>query len=544
MAVATVRSQTNLAAANRTTTDDCVFAKPSGLTVGDLMYCAIMVSTGTITPPSGWTSINAVDGGGSARMEAWYKIADSSDVAATNFTFELSATADCGGCLLRIDGHDPVNPITISSAGYNGNSSKPTFSFGGSVSITPNANSLILFAAGGFSVGTNPNLANYGMTTSNPFWTEAYDSGITDFVFGLAYAFRPENTATTGFQCKLTNGDATNGWRGVFCAVTPAGTTAKVWTLLVGGGGGGGMGSTRQGGGGGGGGVIDVPALPITAGAYPITVSGTAAGATSTAANGTSGGSSTAFGLTAGGGGGGASGSNVGGSSGSVNGCGGGGAGGANGQDTGGGGGYYGPPTGGTVFMDAGSGPGGNGKGATTTSSRAGGGGGGCANASLDQGTPGGNAGTTNGGIGGAGLASSISGSSVKYGGGGGGGGTTGGTAADGGAGGSNGAGSNGPANRGAGGGGANSTGPGGDGSAGVVIIAYKTDGSDGVSTASTGGTITTSGAYTIHTFTSDGTFTAVLVSEVKTVMGLAKASVKTVDDLAIASVKSIDGLA
>ena len=41
----------------------------------------------------------------------------------------------------------------------------------------------------------------------------------------------------------------------------------------------------------------------------------------------------------------------------------------------------------------------------------------------------------------------------------------------------------------------------GGKGGSGIVIVAYKTDGSMGVSTASTGGTVTTSGAYTLHTF-------------------------------------------
>jgi hypothetical protein len=42
------------------------------------------------------------------------------------------------------------------------------------------------------------------------------------------------------------------------------------------------------------------------------------------------------------------------------------------------------------------------------------------------------------------------------------------------------------------------------------VIIRYQTDGTDGISPSSTGGTKTTSGAYTIHTFTSNGTFTVV----------------------------------
>ena len=48
------------------------------------------------------------------------------------------------------------------------------------------------------------------------------------------------------------------------------------------------------------------------------------------------------------------------------------------------------------------------------------------------------------------------------------------------------------------------------DGASWVVIIAYKTDGSDGIKNTSTGGTITTSGLYTIHTFTTSGTFVAV----------------------------------
>lgn len=43
-----------------------------------------------------------------------------------------------------------------------------------------------------------------------------------------------------------------------------------------------------------------------------------------------------------------------------------------------------------------------------------------------------------------------------------------------------------------------------------VVIISYLTDGSGGLTTASTWGTITTSWSYTLHTFTASGTFTAI----------------------------------
>jgi len=70
----------------------------------------------------------------------------------------------------------------------------------------------------------------------------------------------------------------------------------------------------------------------------------------------------------------------------------------------------------------------------------------------------------------------------------------------------------NGAANKGEGGMGAWNTGDvaGGDGGSGVVIISYATNGDDGISPDSTGGTKTTSGDQTIHTFTSDGTFVAV----------------------------------
>ncbi len=53
----------------------------------------------------------------------------------------------------------------------------------------------------------------------------------------------------------------------------------------------------------------------------------------------------------------------------------------------------------------------------------------------------------------------------------------------------------------------------GGNGGSGVVIIAFPTDGSTGVSTSSTGGTITTVSGNQIHTFTTSGTWTMVAFS-------------------------------
>ena len=116
--------------------------------------------------------------------------------------------------------------------------------------------------------------------------------------------------------------------------------------------------------------------------------------------------------------------------------------------------------------------------------------------------------GTTAGFDGGAGIASSITGTSVKRGGGGGG--SDGGNSGDddhgftyGGGKGGAGAGTAGLANTGGGGG---SSDNGHEGGSGVVIIRYTTS-SFGTCT---GGTITTTGSDTVHTFNSSGTFTVV----------------------------------
>jgi len=259
----------------------------------------------------------------------------------------------------------------------------------------------------------------------------------------------------------------------------------KVEYLIVGGGGGGG----KLGGGGGAGGYLTGNLGSLTAGAIAVTVGTGGAGSTSRGVRGENGTNSVFSSITAAGGGGGGS------TSPNITGLNGG---------SGGGGGTV---TGGTGGVASPSGQGNNGG---NTGGNAIGGGGGGAGAVGQDGT----FSTNLGGAGGAGLSNDISGTSVFYAGGGGGCGA--GNAAGGNGGG--GAGSNGnanatsgTANTGGGGGGSRDLGTlggnGGNGGSGIVIIRYKTDGSDGVSNSSTGGTKTTSGAYTIHTFTSSGTF-------------------------------------
>lgn len=262
----------------------------------------------------------------------------------------------------------------------------------------------------------------------------------------------------------------------------------NVKALVVAGGGGGGTGwnlaGGMGGGGGGAGGYLYESSHTVTAQSYSITVGAKGVGQNMNI--GTNGGDSVFHSMTAkGGSGGGFFTTPL-----------------ANQGSGGGGGGWqYGVANGGTAT----SGQGNNGGNAPAAANSGGGGGGGA-------GSVGGNGSGSTGGNGGNGTANSISGTSVTYAGGGGGGGSTGGTGgAGGGANGSSGVANNATGyGSGGGGGGSSAANTGGSGSDGIVIISYKTDGSDGVSSTSTGGTKTTSGAYTIHTFTVSGTFTAV----------------------------------
>lgn len=360
-----------------------------------------------------------------------------------------------------------------------------------------------------FNTGTNPSSGTWYMFSVTydgstlKTYINASETSSTSFTNAAGYGAATTSSSVLGpdggvssqpknaiideygfWNVKLTADEVSNLYNGGAGNAYPF-TVGTVNVLAVAGGGGGGF---NAGGGGGGGEVKSNTAFTVTPQAYTVTVGnggakGTSAGLTS------NGGSSVFDTITA-----------LGGGRGSVfitphNGATGG---------PGGGGDYTGTGA-------AATGSGGAGSGGTNSAPYSGGGGGGATGAA-------GASSASVGGAGGAGTASSISGASVTYGGGGGGG--SGGTGGAGGTGGGGaGAGSatgadgfSGTNGLGGGGGGGNTTttANGGPGGSGVVIIAYKTDGSDGVSTSSTGGTITTSGANTIHTFTTSGTWTMV----------------------------------
>jgi hypothetical protein len=220
MAVAVQSSQsTPFASAN-----SVVITKPSGVVVGDLLIAQIVIEGGngvSVTPPSGWNAITQVNNGGEIGVAVFWKIATSTEVAASNFTFTLSTTVRTAGGMVRIDGHSSGIPIWTSLGASVTNSATPSFAN----SITPAvANSLIMMFVGASDTNGSAT-ASYAIATSNPSWTEVWDQATVNgsgFSMGAAYGLRSQVTATGNSSCAFAGGDGNTDSACLLLAVPPS----------------------------------------------------------------------------------------------------------------------------------------------------------------------------------------------------------------------------------------------------------------------------------------------------------------------------------
>ncbi len=192
-------------------------SKPTGLAVGELMVAHLAQAIGGSTncddwdTPSGWTSLittaNSVNSNSSAGIHVFYKIADSGDVATSEFFFTPEVTAGgLAGAIYRISGANTTGISAVS--GTASNTTSPIFSN----SVTPSdANSLLLFLLSNSDAGnTVGSVTGYSIGTDNPTWTEQYDivgdlSGDDRGIMSGASAIRSQATATGNSTCAITN---------------------------------------------------------------------------------------------------------------------------------------------------------------------------------------------------------------------------------------------------------------------------------------------------------------------------------------------------
>lgn len=186
-----------------------VIAKPSSLAVGDLMVASLVVGgTGTVTLHAGWTLAQTTAGSG-CRTEIQYKIADSGDVSASNFTFTTSS-GNIAGSIIRVTGFNSTTPLDLTGTGTYNSSSTTTISF--ATNLTPSFDGSLLVMA---LIGRNGNdgggttTSSYTISGTNPTWTEtldsAIDAGTDDPVSSSAYAIQTTAANFTSFGATLSN---------------------------------------------------------------------------------------------------------------------------------------------------------------------------------------------------------------------------------------------------------------------------------------------------------------------------------------------------
>lgn len=109
---ATPEVETSTAAAKSTGTS-IVVTKPTGVAVGDLLVAVVASNAKAVTPPAGWTSGTSMTTG-TVYLYQWYRVATSTDVSASNYTFSL-ASGDVAASMLRISGQNTRVPLIAGS---------------------------------------------------------------------------------------------------------------------------------------------------------------------------------------------------------------------------------------------------------------------------------------------------------------------------------------------------------------------------------------------------------------------------------------------
>ena len=173
--------------------------KPTGLALGDFMVAGLTVSGNTnpvLSAPAGWDLLNTKTiKANQARTSIFTKVAEASDVSATNFSFGGS-TAGTGfvvvGFVMRISDYG------IQSGFVTADGDNTTLSTGDMTPTRSNNLMVIITASASASDVSPPTSSGYELDANNPTWTERADVGLNNTDMGtiaVATATRPEATA-------------------------------------------------------------------------------------------------------------------------------------------------------------------------------------------------------------------------------------------------------------------------------------------------------------------------------------------------------------
>lgn len=209
-------------------TSNVTVTKPTGLAVGDLM---IAVAIEISTTQTGWTLIESETT--TYDILVFSKVADSADVAASDFTF--TSGVQSAATIYRIDGQASASNYLADNQSVHQAPADASNTQDFTVSLAPVvADSIILVGAiCGFTIAVSESISGYSLVgQTNPTWTEAYEklNSADDWVFTSAYATLSTNVEITELSYSVNQIDDIESSKIAAVVLTPtvdaSGTTA------------------------------------------------------------------------------------------------------------------------------------------------------------------------------------------------------------------------------------------------------------------------------------------------------------------------------
>ena len=236
-----VESVSAVATATSTT---LTITKPTGVEVGDLLVAVLTshdaeagANDGTWSTLATWTSaIGALYGGNLFGMSIQYRVATSTDVSTSNYTFSHSQNETLRGYMLRCSGNNVVDGGLAVAEGYtNIDANSATYNDAITSYTPPVDGALVIMQIGLISSPTfGGSISAY--TVPNVSFTEAYDNyfgdGTPAGLVASAYGIQSTASEITSNQATIINAwDEHYGQFVVFNPPVPAtGTNTLVTT--------------------------------------------------------------------------------------------------------------------------------------------------------------------------------------------------------------------------------------------------------------------------------------------------------------------------
>ena len=188
--------------------------KPTGLAEDDLLWLYTMAYSGTdevsLTTPSGWTASHSYTNLTDKKAYSFWKIADSSDVAASDFTFtwtsDESNIDEINATLMRVSNVSTAGPIRDSGSGTAApNQSTPDFT----VNVDPLVSDALYIVM--YFGEDDSSVTSYEFDTTSPTFTQVANfSNAGDYRGTLAWANAVDESVITTLTVNLDNNNPNN----------------------------------------------------------------------------------------------------------------------------------------------------------------------------------------------------------------------------------------------------------------------------------------------------------------------------------------------